>query len=57
MRGLRTQAQPFIWVKDIRAKCTAEGFTNEQLDRALEVYENSNVWNLNNNRTKLTFTE
>jgi len=42
-------------VKDIRTKCIAAGFTNEQLDKCLDEYETTNNWHINQNRTKLTF--
>jgi len=46
---------PSISVKDFREKVFNEGHTREELDRCLDEYEGLNIWQLNTNKTKLTF--
>ncbi|XP_022088153.1 DNA replication licensing factor mcm7-like [Acanthaster planci] len=40
---------------DARQTCLAKGFTNDQFEEALDAYEELNVWQVNNARTKITF--
>ncbi|XP_033638328.1 DNA replication licensing factor mcm7-B-like [Asterias rubens] len=40
---------------DARQSCLAKGFTNDQFEEALDAYEELNVWQVNNARTKITF--
>ena len=47
--------QNTMQIKEIRDKCHAAGYSNEQIDRCLDEYENINVWQINQKRTSLVF--
>ncbi|XP_065055420.1 DNA replication licensing factor mcm7-like isoform X1 [Rhopilema esculentum] len=44
-------------IEDARQRCLTKGFTPDQFSRCLDDYENINVWQINNARTKITFVK
>lgn len=40
---------------DVYNRCTSKGYKRDQIDACIDEYEELNVWQVNNNRTKLTF--
>ena len=42
---------------DVQQRCLAKGFTPDQFDACLGEYEDLNVWQINSNRTKITFVQ
>ncbi|XP_011302401.1 DNA replication licensing factor Mcm7 [Fopius arisanus] len=44
-----------IKVPDILQRCTNKGFTPDDIDHCIEEYEELNVWQVNQARTKVTF--
>ena len=42
-------------IQEIKDRATTKGYTPGQLDEALDEYEQLDVWQLNQARTKLTF--
>ena len=40
---------------DARSRAIARGFTNDQFEEAIEEYEELNVFQINAQRTRLTF--
>ena len=42
-------------VADAIERCAAKGFKPDQIDECLEEYEELNVWQINQARTRLTF--
>ncbi|KAG4073434.1 hypothetical protein HA402_000658 [Bradysia odoriphaga] len=40
---------------DVYNRCTSKGYKRDQIDICVDEYEELNVWQVNNNRTKLTF--
>lgn len=56
VRAMR-QDQTTLKVHDIRDRCTAKGYNQADVDKCLEAYEQLNVWQLNQARTKLTFVQ
>lgn len=51
---------PFFFhlrLPDVQQRCLAKGFTPDQFDACLGEYEDLNVWQINSNRTKITFVQ
>lgn len=48
-------AAPVIKMTDARSRAIARGFTNDQFEEAIEEYEELNVFQINAQRTRLTF--
>ena len=48
-------AAPVIKMADARSRAIARGFTNDQFEEAIEEYEELNVFQINAQRTRLTF--
>eukprot|EP00794_Sanderia_malayensis_P013959 gene13959-15415_t len=44
-------------IEEARQRCLTKGFTPDQFTRCLDDYENINVWQINNARTKITFVK
>lgn len=44
-----------IKMVDAVERCTSKGYKPDQIDEALEEYEELNVWHINQARTKITF--
>ncbi len=42
-------------VTDVNERCVMKGFRQDQVDACLEEYEELNVWQLNQARSKITF--
>lgn len=40
---------------DVYNRCSSKGYKRDQIDVCIDEYEELNVWQVNNNRTKLTF--
>ena len=40
---------------DVVERCTQKGFNPDQVDECIEEYEELNVWQVNQARTKITF--
>jgi len=49
--------QTSLKIHDLRERLSAKGFKPEEVDRCLEMYEELNIWHLNQARTKLTFVQ
>jgi len=47
--------QRSLKITDVMERCTAKGYKPDQIDAALEEYEELNVWQVNQAHTKLTF--
>ena len=50
---------PFFHLRlpDAQQRCLTKGFTPDQFDACLGEYEDLNVWQINSNRTKITFVQ
>lgn len=46
-----------LTIEDARQRCLTKGFTPDQFTKCLDDYENINVWQINNARTKITFVK
>lgn len=44
-----------VKVADIMEKCVTKGLKPDQVDACIEQYEEMNVWQVNQTRTKITF--
>jgi len=44
-----------VKVTDVMEQCTTKGFKPDQVDACLDEYEELNVWQVNQARTKITF--
>lgn len=44
-----------VKIEDVMHRCTNKGFKPEQVDACIEEYEELNVWQVNQTRTKITF--
>ncbi|GBP39589.1 DNA replication licensing factor Mcm7 [Eumeta japonica] len=44
-----------VKIADVIERCVDKGFKPDQVDACIEEYENLNVWQVNQVRTKLTF--
>lgn len=44
-----------VKISDVMDRCTTKGFKPDQVDTCLEEYEELNVWQVNQTRTKITF--
>lgn len=44
-----------VKVADVVEKCSGKGYTPGQVDTCIEEYEELNVWQINQTRTKITF--
>lgn len=44
-----------VKVSDVLDKCASKGYKPDQVDSCIEEYEELNVWQVNQTRTKLTF--
>jgi DNA replication licensing factor MCM7 len=44
-------------IPDIRERCTNKGFKPDQIDKCIEDYEELNVWQVNQAKTKITFVD
>lgn len=44
-----------VKISDVMDRCTTKGFKPDQVDICLEEYEELNVWQVNQTRTKITF--
>lgn len=44
-------------MQDIRERCTNKGFKPDQIDKCIEEYEELNVWQVNQAKTKITFVD
>ena len=42
---------------DVQQRCLTKGFTPDQFDACLGEFEDLNVWQINSNRTKITFVQ
>ncbi|XP_023319814.1 DNA replication licensing factor mcm7 [Eurytemora carolleeae] len=56
IRNMR-DGQTTLKVQDVRDRCTAKGFKQADVDKCLEDYEELDIWQLNQARTKLTFVQ
>lgn len=56
VRNMR-QDQTTLKVQEIKDRCTAKGYNQADVEKCLEAYEQLNVWQLNQARTKLTFVQ
>jgi len=58
IRSMREgDAQRTLKLTDVRERCQSKGFTPGDIDKCLEAYEELDIWQLNQARTKLTFFE
>ncbi|KAL5290037.1 MCM7 family protein [Megaselia abdita] len=48
-------ADKMVRLIDVMERCTTKGFKPDQVDKCVETYEELNVWQVNQNRTKITF--
>ncbi|XP_014213337.1 DNA replication licensing factor Mcm7 [Copidosoma floridanum] len=46
-----------VRVFDIQDRCLTKGFKPNEIDEVIDLYENSNVWHVNANRTKIIMVE
>jgi DNA replication licensing factor MCM7 len=44
-------------IQDVRERCTNKGFKPDQIDKCIEEYEELNVWQVNQAKTKITFVD
>lgn len=44
-----------VKVADIMERCTTKGYKPDEVDECIETYEELNVWQVNQTRTKITF--
>lgn len=44
-----------VKISDVMDRCVAKGFKPDQMDACIEEYEELNVWQVNQTRTKITF--
>jgi len=44
-------------IADIRDRCTNKGYKPAQIDKCIEDYEELNVWQVNQAKTKITFVD
>uniref|UniRef100_A0A6M2DVV5 Putative secreted protein n=2 Tax=Pulicidae TaxID=7511 RepID=A0A6M2DVV5_XENCH len=44
-----------IKIADVMERCSSKGFKPDQVDACIEEYEELNVWQVNQTRTKITF--
>ena len=44
-----------IKMNDVMERCTSKGFKPDQVDECIEEYEELNVWQINQAKTKLIF--
>lgn len=55
IRKMRQDAQKTMKVSEIKERCTAIGYKPSDIDECLEAYEELDIWQLNQAKTKLTF--
>jgi len=55
IRKLRVDGQKSMKVSEIKEKCTTKGYKPTDIDECLEAYEELDIWQLNQAKTKLTF--
>jgi len=56
IRGMREGGdEKTLKLSDVRDRCTSKGFTPGDVEKCLEAYEELDIWQLNQARTKLTF--
>ncbi|XP_055530980.1 DNA replication licensing factor Mcm7 [Wyeomyia smithii] len=48
-------ASKTVKISDVMERCTTKGYKPDQVDNCIEQYEELNVWQVNQTRTKLTF--
>ncbi|XP_058828306.1 DNA replication licensing factor Mcm7 [Topomyia yanbarensis] len=48
-------ASKTVKISDVAERCTTKGYKPDQVDACIEEYEELNVWQVNQTRTKLTF--
>lgn len=44
-----------VKISDVLEKCATKGYNPDQVDACIEEYEELNVWQVNQTRSKLTF--
>lgn len=44
-----------VKITEVIEKCATKGYNPDQVDACIEEYEELNVWQVNQTRTKLTF--
>lgn len=44
-----------VKLADILEKCISKGYKPDQVDECIEAYEELNVWQVNQTRTKITY--
>ena len=44
-----------VSMADAIERCTTLGFTNDDIEEAIEQYEDNNMWQINQSRTKIIF--
>lgn len=44
-----------VSMADAIERCTTLGFTSDDIEEAIEQYEDNNVWQINQSRTKIIF--
>jgi DNA replication licensing factor MCM7 len=44
-----------VKIQDVLEKCVSKGHNRDQVDSCIEEYEELNVWQVNQTRTKITF--
>lgn len=54
IRGLAGDSKT-IKVSDAIEKCASKGYNPDQVDGCIEEYEELNVWQINQTRTRITF--
>jgi len=56
IRGMREGGdEKTLKLSEVRDRCTSKGFTPADVEKCLEAYEELDIWQLNQARTKLTF--
>ena len=49
--------QKVLKISDIRERCMSKGYKPDQIDEAIEEYEELNVFSINQAKTKITFID
>ena len=49
--------QNVLKISDIKERCTSKGYTPDQIDDAIEEYEELNVFSINQAKTRITFID
>ena len=52
-----TQNNSFYRFQEAQQRCMTKGFTPDQFEACMSEYEELNVWQINSNRTRITFVQ